>query len=230
MRELSIGIDFGTTKTLVSFYNETTGKPEQIRLGRGRDYMPTSVYVSEEGGFLFGEDADDQIEFGVDRYCRAFKMKLGSSVPALAFFDGSHFVQYSAKELTRSFLQYVKERSENEVFMGRKVTRTVITKPVLFSPAQCEELKEAAQEAGFHQVEFVTEPEAAGYAFCIMCPSEAFKGNALVIDWGGGTLDMALVSRQGDQVVTHREYTAGDTQMGGEVFDEKLWNHVNFCL
>lgn len=230
MRELSIGIDFGTTKTLVSFYNETTGKPEQIRLGRGRDYMPTSVYVSEEGGFLFGEDADDQIEFGVDRYCRAFKMKLGSSVPALAFFDGSHFVQYSAKELTRSFLQYVKERSENEVFMGRKVTRTVITKPVLFSPAQCEELKEAAQEAGFHQVEFVTEPEAAGYAFCIMCPSEAFKGNALVIDWGGGTLDMALVSRQGGKVVTHREYTAGDMQMGGEVFDEKLWNHVNLRL
>lgn len=230
MSELSIGIDFGTTKTLVSLYNETTGKPETIRLGRGRDYMPTSVYASEEGCFLFGEDADDQIEFGVDRYCRAFKMKLGSSVPALAFFDGNHFVQYSAKELTRSFLQHIKERSENEAFMGRQVTRAVITKPVLFSPAQCEELKEAAQEAGFHNVEFVTEPEAAGYAFCIMCPSEAFKGNALIIDWGGGTLDMALVSRKGDQVVTHREYTAGDDKMGGEVFDEKLWNHVNCRL
>lgn len=51
MSELSIGIDFGTTKTLVSFYNETTGKPETIRLGRGRDYMPTSVYASEEGCF-----------------------------------------------------------------------------------------------------------------------------------------------------------------------------------
>ncbi|WP_455564398.1 Hsp70 family protein [Akkermansia massiliensis] len=227
MNELSIGIDFGTTKTLVSFYNETSGKPELIRLGRGRDYLPTSVYVPEEGGFLFGEDADDQIEFGVDRYCRAFKMKLGSNVPALAFLDGDRFIQHSAKELTRRFLQHIKERSENEVFMGKIITKAVITKPVLFSPAQCEELKEAALGAGFHEVEFVTEPEAAGYAFCTLCPSEAFQGNALVIDWGGGTLDMALVSRNGDHVLTHREYTAGDMNMGGEVFDEQLWNHVN---
>lgn len=224
MNELSIGIDFGTTKTLVSFYNETSGKPELIRLGRGRDYIPTSVYIPEEGGFLFGEDADDEMKSGAYRHCRAFKMKLGSSVPVLAFLNGDY---YSAKELTRHFLQHIRQRCENEAFMGKKITRAVITKPVLFSPAQCEDLKEAALGAGFHDVEFVTEPEAAGYAFCTLCPSEAFNGNALVIDWGGGTLDMALVSRNGNQVLTHREYTAGDMSMGGEVFDDELWKYVN---
>ncbi len=226
MKEFAIGIDFGTTKTLVSWFNEETGRPETIRLGRGTDSLPTSIYISENGEMFFGADADDMIEWGIERYSRGLKMKLGVSQPVLVFKNGNGWTKYTALELTSFFLEYVRKRVEEEVFMGNKVTQAVITCPVLFSPMQREELKQAAMVAGFSKVVLANEPEAAGYAFCTMCSNEAFQGNALIVDWGGGTLDMALVYREGDHVCTRREHTAGDLTMGGEVFDEKLWDMV----
>ena len=215
MKEFAIGIDFGTTKTLVSYFNEETGKPETVRLGRGTDSLPTSIYISKDDHQFFGEDADDMIEEDILHYCRGFKMKLGSSQAALVVSNGNKRVKYTARDLTRLFLKHVKERVEEEVFMGSFVNKAVITCPVLFSPMQREELKLAAQGAGFTDVVLVNEPEAAGYAFCTLCPSEAFQGNALIVDWGGGTLDMALVYRDGERVLTKRDHTAGDMTMGG---------------
>ena len=153
-------------------------------------------------------------------------MKLGLSQPVLVFKNGNGWTKYTAQELTSFFLEYVRKRVEEEVFMGNKVTQAVITCPVLFSPMQREALKQAAMVAGFSKVVLANEPEAAGYAFCTMCPNDAFQGNALIVDWGGGTLDMALVYREEDHVRTRREHTAGDWRMGGEVFDEKLWDMV----
>lgn len=230
MSELSIGIDFGTTKTLATFYSKATRRPLPVRLGEGRDDIPTSIYVTENDEFLFGQDADDAAEHGeAFRYSRAFKMKLGASSPVLLIINEGHpLKKYTARELTSIFLKHIKTRCEKEVeeFMGKNITHVVITRPVSFSPAQCDELKAAAEEAGFSKIELITEPEAAGYAFCHLCPSEAFEGNALVVDWGGGTLDMALVTRREGQISTHREHTGGNVNMGGEVFDERLWEHV----
>ncbi len=78
----TLGIDFGTTKTLVSWLNPQTGKPELIRLGRGSDYLPTSVFVEEDGSMVFGNDADDELARDAIRYSRGFKMKLGALVAA----------------------------------------------------------------------------------------------------------------------------------------------------
>ena len=152
MKEFAIGIDFGTTKTLVSRFNEETGRPQTIKLGKGKDSIPTAVYVAENGEMLFGEEADDNIEFGPERYCRGFKMKLGRSQPVLVFRKGDRSVKYTAKDLTRVFLGYVLHRVEEEVFMGNKVGKVVITCPALFSPMQREELRKAAMEAGLVDV------------------------------------------------------------------------------
>ena len=224
MKTYAIGIDFGTTKTLVSYYDDKSGRTELVRLGRGHDDMPTTVYVSPNGDMQFGEDADDMSEINPEGYCRGFKMKLGRSVPVLVC--GQSRKKYTAYDLTRYFLEYIRKQVENEVFMGNRVTKAVITRPVMFSPVQCDELTRAAYDAGFADVKLVTEPEAAGYAFCTLSPSEAFNGNALIVDWGGGTLDLAIVSREGERVTVHREYVEGDLNMGGEVFDEKLWNEI----
>ncbi len=226
MKKFTLGIDFGTTKTLVSWFNEETGRPQTVHLGDGKDSVPTAVYVDENGDMLFGEEADDNIEFGPERYRRGFKMKLGRSQPVLSVRQGDRYVKYTAKDLTRAFLEYVLHRVEEEVFMGNKVGKVVITCPALFSPMQREQLREAAMEAGMVDVELASEPEAAGYAFCRLCPDGAFQGNALIVDWGGGTLDMALASRDKEVIRIDRKYTTGDETMGGEVFDEKLWNEV----
>ena len=227
MKTHSIGIDFGTTKTLVSHINPQTGVAETIRLGRGCDYVPSSVYVEANGHFLFGDDADDLVEDETGVYLRGFKMKLGSSTPLHMCMGGSGMRMLTAKDLVYEYLRYIKHLVEEKAFMGESVTKAVITRPVNFTPAQSEELKHAAQAAGFSNVEFTSEPEAAGLAFCRLQSAHAFKGNALVVDWGGGTLDFALVSRKGDTVSTHRSHTDGDTTMGGEVFDERLWMYVN---
>ncbi len=222
----TLGIDFGTTKTLVSYIHPETGRPELVNLGRGTNYTPTTVFAEAGGGFLFGDDADDEMMSNATRYCRGFKMKLGSSMPAMAFHDGSRLIRYSAKQLTATFLGHIKKECEERVFMGKSVRKAVITYPIAFSPAQRAELEEAAYQANFTEVLLVSEPEAAGLAFCNLCPESLFKGNALIVDWGGGTLDMALVGRKGAQVRIYGEYTAGNMDMGGEVFDMRLWQHI----
>lgn len=226
MKTYTIGIDFGTTKTLVAYYDEDAGAPVVAHLGRERNSIPTSVFLSEDGTWLFGEDADDQAydEQQIDRYATAFKLKLGSPSPALQHFTSSGHQSFTALELTAKFLEHVRILCENEVFNGHKVTGAVITHPAMFGPAQVEDLRAAAQQAGFDKVRLMRDPEAAGLALCELCPQEAFAGAALAADWGGGTLDLALVSRDanGDISVQDR-YTTGSDTLGGNFLDEFIW-------
>lgn len=219
----TIGIDFGTTKTLVSHINPRTGQPEPLRLGRETHLLPTTIYIDANGHYYFGDDADDMIEEATGCYIRGFKMKLGSDAPMHLLPDGSRIF---ARDLVREYLHFIRKKVEKLVYHGEQITKATITRPVKFSPAQCMELEQAAKVAGFQQVEFTTEPEAAGLAYCRLNASHAFTRNALVVDWGGGTLDFALVTRHEGTVRTHANLTDGDTSMGGEKFDTLLWNYV----
>ena len=219
----TIGIDFGTTKTLVSHINPRTGQPEPLRLGRETHLLPTTIYIDANGHYYYGDDADDMIEEATGCYIRGFKMKLGSDAPMHLLPDGSRIF---ARDLVREYLHFIRKKVEKLVYHGEQITKATITRPVKFSPAQCMELEQAAKAAGFQQVEFTTEPEAAGLAYCRLNASHAFTRNALVVDWGGGTLDFALVTRHEGTVRTHANLTDGDTSMGGEKFDNLLWNYV----
>ena len=218
----TIGIDFGTTKTLVSRVNPRTGRPESLKLGRETFHLPSTVYIDDKGQYYFGDDADDMIEEETGCYMRGFKMKLGSATSVYWMSNRSIL----ARDLVREYLKYIRRQVEKLVFHGERITKATITRPVKFSPAQCQELEQAAKDAGFQKIEFITEPEAAGLAYCRMSSSQAFARSALVVDWGGGTLDFALVTRKDDTVQTHPDLTDGDTSMGGEKFDNLLWNHV----
>lgn len=224
----TLGIDFGTTKTLVSRIDEATGQPVTIRLGMGTDYIPTTVYIEENGQIYFGEDADDRLADNTGAYIRGFKMRLGSAMPLhIQFGEDGSITKICARDLVREYLSYIRERVERQVFMQEGSARkAVITRPVNFSPVQLEELKQAALDAGFSEVTLTTEPEAAGLAFCRLNASKAFNRSALIVDWGGGTLDFALVTRDGNTIHTHPRLTDGDTTMGGERFDEVLWNYT----
>ncbi|MBE6415526.1 MAG: hypothetical protein E7032_03215 [Akkermansiaceae bacterium] len=227
MNTHAIGIDFGTSKTLVSHINPQTGHPETIRLGRGGDLIPTTIFIDSAGRFSFGDDADDMIEDISGTYLRGVKMQLGSDTPVHMYLaSNGDCRQLTAKDLVREYLLYIRQQVEKLVYQGESVTRATITRPVNFSPAQCQELQQAAIAAGFKHVEFTTEPEAAGLAYCRLNAAHAFARNALVVDWGGGTLDFALVTRSHDSVRTHGHLTDGDMEMGGEKFDEILWNYA----
>lgn len=217
-----IGIDFGTSKTLVTWINPDNGHPAAIRLGRGRDEIPTTMYLCEDGTLLFGDDADDNAQFDFSSYVRGFKLSLGSKTPLLIGAGKS----YSARQLTRAFLKHIKERCEKEAVM-EKVTSAVITVPAIFSPAQRDDLLGAAKGAGFTDVELLSEPIAAGMAFCGLSPRDAFEGSILVVDWGGGTLDLAIVSRGKDgRFETAQGLVDGSSGIGGESLDEEMWKLV----
>ena len=227
----TIGIDFGTSKTLVSRIVTSTGRPETVRLGHGTDNIPTSVFIMDNGEMLFGNEADDRLTDPDGVYLRGFKMQLGSSTPVYARTnEDGELIPYMASELVALYLAHIRTCVQNTVFAGEPITRVIITRPVEFSPARCEELKQAAITAGFEEVELTTEPEAAGLAFCRLNDANTFHHSALIVDWGGGTLDCALVTREGDNIITHPNYTAGDTTIGGERFDDFLWNHANTIL
>lgn len=223
----TVGIDFGNTKTLVSHVNPRTWQPETLKLGRETHHIPSSAYIDADGNFFFGDDADDMIEEKTGCYMRGFKMQLGSDTPIHMYRDArGNIRQLTAQTLVKEFLQYIRKQAEKLVYHGEQVTKATITRPVRFTPAQCRELETAAMAAGFVQVKFITEPEAAGLAYCRMNASQAFARSALVVDWGGGTLDFALVTRRDGEVRTHANLTDGDTDIGGEKFDERLWSYV----
>lgn len=77
----TIGIDFGTTKTLVSRIVAETGRPETVRLGQGKDHITTSVFIMDTGEMVFGDEADDRMADPDGVYLRGFKMSLGSNTP-----------------------------------------------------------------------------------------------------------------------------------------------------
>lgn len=216
--ENSIGIDFGTTKTMASFLNLATGRVEMIRLGRDRDSIPTTVHVDESGAFLFGEDADDMIEIDPEGYVRAFKVELGSKEPIAR--EGQ-----TAEMLTTRFLAHVKDECEKTVFHDSVATAT-ITIPVSFSPARRAALERAATTAGFSDVTFLPEPEAAGTAFLRDNPSESFS-RALILDWGGGTLDISILTKDEDgRIHADGHCSEGRDDVGGEVMDLGLLGNI----
>ena len=220
----TIGIDFGTTKTLVSRIKAKTGEAETVRLGQGKDHISTSVFIANNGEMCFGDDADDRISDPDGTYLRGFKMHLGRSTPELSIADEEgELISYTAADIITHYLRYIRQRVQETVFAGQPVTHVTITRPVNFTAAPCDELLKAALNAGFEHVELTTEPEAAGLAFCRLNDAEAFRHSALIVDWGGGTLDFALVTRENDRIVTHPHLTDGDMTLGGDLFDQQLW-------
>lgn len=216
----TIGIDFGTTKTMVSYFNPVTGRAELVRLGRDKDSIPTTAHIDESGQILFGEDADDQIEIDSEGYCRAFKLCLGENEPL------TPRCKETAESLAARFLEHVKKECEQSVFHGETVGSATITVPVSFSPARKASLKRAAQKAGFSSVTFLPEPEAAGTAFLHDNPADRFS-RALVLDWGGGTLDIAIISRDEDGAIRADHHcTEGRDDIGGEELDRGLLKNL----
>lgn len=219
-----VGIDFGTTKTMVAVYDLGKSHARTQRLGRGRDELPTAMFTTSSGELLFGDEAEDEGESDQVNLMRRFKMKLGHPGPAIV---GRR--KATAEELATDFLRYLKKRLEAEV-LHEQVQRAVLTVPAMFGPAQRKSLMNAANAAGFSDVTLLDEPTAAGLAYCDHNPVGKDM-RFLVVDWGGGTFDVALLERsldRGTKII--REFVAGLGDIGGEALDDALWGHVSQSL
>ncbi len=210
----AVGIDLGTTNSVVSAMEG--GQPTVIPNAEGARTTPSVVAFSKGGEVLVGEVAKRQAITNPDRTIRSIKREMGTDHKIEI--DGKNF---SPQEISARILQKLK--ADAETYLGDTVTEAVITVPAYFDDAQRQATKEAGQVAGLEVLRIVNEPTAAALAYGLDKADEG-EQTILVFDLGGGTFDVSVLEL-GDGVFDVKS-TNGDTQLGGDDWDQRVIDHL----
>ncbi|HEY5336393.1 MAG TPA: molecular chaperone DnaK [Mycobacteriales bacterium] len=214
----AVGIDLGTTNSVVSVLEG--GEPTVIANAEGSRTTPSVVAFAKNGEVLVGEVAKRQAVTNVERTIRSVKRHMGDNdwqFPETGEIDGKTF---SPQQISAFILSKLKRDAES--YLGDTVTDAVITVPAYFDDAQRQATTEAGQVAGLNVLRIVNEPTAAALAYGL--DKGAKEQTILVFDLGGGTFDVSLLEI-GDGVVEVKS-TSGDTQLGGDDWDQRLVDHL----
>ncbi len=226
MSETIVGIDLGTTNSEVAIIRD--GKPVVLE-DNGDPILPSCVGISEDGRLLVGKPARNQLVLAPERTIKSIKRKMGQDVKVSL---GDH--EYSPQEISAMILKGLKARAEQE--LGEPVTKAVITVPAYFNDAQRQATKEAGELAGLEVMRILNEPTAASLAYDPNLlsgrgadESEEADGHGdltrlLVYDLGGGTFDVSVVQAQDGVIEVLSSH--GDTQLGGDDFDQLLFEDI----
>ena len=231
-----VGIDLGTTYSLVAHTDPTSRKPVCIRDDEGRALVPSIVSLDPDGSLVVGWPARQRLLHQPERTVYSVKRLMGKGIEdvreELQLFPfrvapGSEQViriQLGDKvltppEISAFVLRELKRRAEK--FFGEEVTRAVITVPAYFNDAQRQATKDAGPLAGLEVERLVNEPTAASLAYGLDKHQRALIA---VYDFGGGTFDISLLRLQ--EGIFEVLATNGDTHLGGDdidnLFAEKL--------
>jgi len=230
-----IGIDLGTTNSCVSVMQG--GEPEIIVSSEGSRTTP-SIIAYKNGERLVGVPAKRQAVtnpentiFSAKRFIgrkyteikktadkMPFKVVKGKKGEAEIMLDGK---QHRPAEISAMLLQKLK--ADAEAFLGEDVTEAVITVPAYFNDSQRQATKDAGKIAGLEVKRIINEPTAAALAYGVDKKATSDKKIA-VFDLGGGTFDISILEiadLDGDKQIEVLA-TNGDTQLGGDDFDEAV--------
>lgn len=215
-----IGIDFGTTRSTMAWFNPDSGQAEVIRNAEGRDETPSVVYFGH-GERLVGEPAETMLEDPEKRrmVVRSVKRDLVNQ-PSLALASG----RVKAIDVAASILGKLRRDAE-ELHFHRPVQRAVLTYPAAFDEMQLDKIREAAGLAGFTEVVMVPEPVAAALAYAQS--GLALGRHVLVYDLGGGTFDLALLTREPNGTFRVALPPKGLARCGGDDFDRAVYDHCD---
>ncbi len=231
-----VGIDLGTTNSLVAYVDPQTGEPRCIPGPSGSTLCPSVVSLDADGSLIVGSPAQRRLLTQPERTIYSVKRLMGRG-PAdvqgeLKYFPfridpASHNVirvqlgdrVFTPPEISSFILRELKNWAE--AYFGEPVGRAVITVPAYFNDAQRQATKDAGKLAGLEVVRLVNEPTAAALAYGL---HEKQRGKVAVYDLGGGTFDISVLklisTEEGDiyQVLS----TNGDTHLGGDDIDNLL--------
>ena len=213
----SFGIDFGTTNTSVVECLITEHGITRTSYGENNQPFPSLIALHAEKPSVFAwEVKKRRSQLIAEGYhvVSSFKSILGSNQTVNV---GDK--RYSPVDVTALFLSYV--RSCVEKMSGRSLDETVMAIPVDFKPEQRRDLRQAAKNAGILIKSFVSEPTAA-YVSCRDDLSGA--SNVAVFDWGGGTLDISLISVDKHEV---SELAIAGQKLGGNDIDQMIARHLH---
>ena len=206
-----IGIDLGTTNSVVSVYEG--GEPKVIPNPEGNRTTP-SVVSFKNGERQVGEVAKRQ-SITNPNTIMSVKRHMGSDFKVKV-----EDTEYTPQEVSAMILQYMKGYAEE--YLGEKVTKAVITVPAYFSDAQRQATQDAGKIAGLEVERIINEPTAAALAYGLDKMDE--DQTILVYDLGGGTFDVSILEL-GDGVFQVLS-TAGDNKLGGDDFDDIIIGYL----
>jgi Fe-S protein assembly chaperone HscA len=225
-----VGIDLGTTNSLVAYVDEKTGLPRVIPDREGQALLPSVVAFTPDG-VLVGAAARRQLVRRPESTVYSVKRLMGRGYEdvkdELCYFpfkvrpgDGVVRIQIGDREVTPPevsaiVLKSLKERAE--AHFGEPVEKAVVTVPAYFNDSQRQATKDAGRIAGLDVVRIVNEPTAASLAYGL---ERLRQGVVAVYDLGGGTFDISIL-RVKDGVFEVLA-TNGNTHLGGDDFDRAI--------
>ncbi|WEU32091.1 molecular chaperone DnaK [Enterococcus faecalis] len=207
-----IGIDLGTTNSAVAVLEG--GEAKIIANPEGNRTTP-SVVSFKNGEIQVGEVAKRQAVTNPNTIS-SIKRHMGEAGYKVDVEGKS----YTPQEVSAMILQYLKGFAED--YLGEKVEKAVITVPAYFNDAQRQATKDAGKIAGLEVERIVNEPTAAALAYGLDKTEKDEK--ILVFDLGGGTFDVSILEL-GDGVFDVLS-TAGDNNLGGDDFDNKIIDYM----
>ncbi len=200
------GIDLGTTNSVIA--HVVDGRPVAVVVEEHAGAvapMPSCVAVAPDGTLLVGTPAAAAAD-----HAREFKRHIGEDVLYALGTRSLRPIELSALVLRRLREGYEERHGA--------LDGVVVTVPAMFDELQRRETIEAAAMAGLKVLRLVNEPSAAAIAYALDDPVS--PANTLVVDWGGGTLDVSLV--EGDGTVLDVVRNDGDTRLGGRDLDQAV--------
>ncbi|KAL7433471.1 hypothetical protein ACHAXH_006095 [Discostella pseudostelligera] len=232
-----IGIDLGTTNSCVSIMEGRN--PRVIENSEGARTTPSVVAITDDSTRLVGMAAKRQAVTNPENTFYAVKRLIGRSYSDKEVKDIQALVPYKIVKSNNNDDAWVEARGEKfspsqigsmvlgkmketaEGFLGRDVSKAVITVPAYFNDSQRQATKDAGKIAGLDVLRIINEPTAAALAYGM---DKADGKTIAVFDLGGGTFDVSILEISGG--VFEVKATNGNTMLGGEDFDEELLEYL----
>ncbi len=226
-RRLAVGIDLGTTNSLVATVRH--GIAEVIDDEQGRSLLPSIVHYRAGGGVDVGYEAGEQAAADARDTIVSVKRFMGRGLADATrvktpyrFVDAPGMVRIRTRagdkspvEVSAEILAVLRERAQ--AALGGELVGAVITVPAYFDDAQRQATKDAAKLAGLNVLRLINEPTAAAVAYGL---DNAAEGLYAVYDLGGGTFDISILrlTKGVFEVIA----TGGDSALGGDDFDRRI--------
>lgn len=236
--EIIVGIDLGTTNSLIAIIHPDTGQPVVLKETDATSLVPSIIHFGPGGVISIGQEAKQYLIsepqntiFSVKRLMGKAYKDVAEKAPLFTYKihddgtdnlvkieAGGHF--YTPVELSSFILKALKDRAEH--ILKTPVNKAVITVPAYFNDAQRQATRDAGKLAGLDVLRIVNEPTAASLAYGIGLHKDKEKTVA-VYDLGGGTFDISILRIAGG--VFEVLSTNGDTYLGGDDFDAAIVQH-----
>ncbi|QDR82581.1 molecular chaperone HscC [Sporomusa termitida] len=205
----SVGIDLGTTNSLVAYWQN--GEAVIIPNGLGKKLTPSVISVGDEGEIVVGEIARERLLTHPQLSIAVFKRFMGTNK---TFTLGRY--SFLPEELAAFVIRSLKE--DAEVFLRQSIDEAIVSVPAYFNDAQRQATKRAGELAGLKVERLINEPTAAAIAYGLH--QRDSETRFLVFDLGGGTFDVSIVELF--ENVLEVKAIAGNNYLGGEDFTHLL--------